>query len=375
VVGEGSIKPVRVSASRAFWYAALLALMAATASADAAELGKTIDVGKTGFAVKRPVLASACPHGCPWGELGEFVRDAMAPLGYEVVLCRNCNRAHGPRLVAKGAYPPSLDAQNLWVGTTTRINAPVDFGITSSDGLAWAYKGTYRYVEDGPYENLRLIARIEDPRYLMVAVKSDSGISDLAQIVREKRAVKLLADTRPSTLAILDYYGLDRSKIESLGGTVGRPSIANLDADFDVVISNNASPANNPEAAYWTAYTYRHDLKFLQLPDALLASIGTDDLGMKRVVAKWGLLRGVDRPIATVARSGHAVFGRDDMPEQVAYDIAKAIYANRSALAWYIRPYSYDSDAVGTCFGVPLHPGAERFYREMGFMPRQRESR
>ncbi|MEJ2132021.1 MAG: TAXI family TRAP transporter solute-binding subunit, partial [Gammaproteobacteria bacterium] len=306
-----------MSASRAFWYAALLALMAATASADAAELGKTIDVGKTGFAVKRPVLASACPHGCPWGELGEFVRDAMAPLGYEVVLCRNCNRAHGPRLVAKGAYPPSLDAQNLWVGTTTRINAPVDFGITSSDGLAWAYKGTYRYVEDGPYENLRLIARIEDPRYLMVAVKSDSGISDLAQIVREKRAVKLLADTRPSTLAILDYYGLDRSKIESLGGTVGRPSIANLDADFDVVISNNASPANNPEAAYWTAYTYRHDLKFLQLPDALLASIGTDDLGMKRVVAKWGLLRGVDRPIATVARSGHAVFGRDDMPEQV----------------------------------------------------------
>src|SRR6266481_5854289 len=60
------------------------------------EVGKTIDVGKTGFAIKRPVFASACPHGCPWGELGEFVQEALKPYGYDVVLCRNCNRAEGP---------------------------------------------------------------------------------------------------------------------------------------------------------------------------------------------------------------------------------------------------------------------------------------
>ncbi len=34
------------------------------------EIGKTLSVGETGFDVKRPVLASACPNGCPWGELG-----------------------------------------------------------------------------------------------------------------------------------------------------------------------------------------------------------------------------------------------------------------------------------------------------------------
>jgi hypothetical protein len=36
-----------------------------------------IDVGKTGWDVKRPVMAAACDNGCPWGELGNFVKGGM----------------------------------------------------------------------------------------------------------------------------------------------------------------------------------------------------------------------------------------------------------------------------------------------------------
>jgi len=50
---------------------------------------------------------------------------------------------------------------------------------------------------------------------------------------------------------------------------------------------------------------------------------GDKTLGVSRAVVKWGFLRGVDRPIPTVARSGHVVFARDDAPDQVAYDVAK----------------------------------------------------
>jgi TRAP-type uncharacterized transport system substrate-binding protein len=89
---------------------------------------------------------------------------------------------------------------------------------------------------------------------------------------------------------------------------------------------------------------------------------------MSRVTAKWGLLRGIDRPIATVARSGEAVFARTDMPDQAAYDIAKAIDEHRGALKWYARSFSYDSQTVWQNFDIPLHPGAERYYREKGYM-------
>jgi hypothetical protein len=40
---------------------------------------ETIDVGKTGWEVKRPVMAAACESGCPWGELGDFIKESMKP--------------------------------------------------------------------------------------------------------------------------------------------------------------------------------------------------------------------------------------------------------------------------------------------------------
>ena len=69
--------------------------------ADRIEAQENIDVGKTGWDVKRPVFAAACETGCPWGELGDFIKESMKPYGYSVILCRNCNRTYGPRLVSE----------------------------------------------------------------------------------------------------------------------------------------------------------------------------------------------------------------------------------------------------------------------------------
>ncbi|MEX0619824.1 MAG: alpha/beta hydrolase domain-containing protein [Pseudohongiellaceae bacterium] len=346
-----------------------LLVMMTTLGAFAQELGETINPGDTGFAVNRPVLASACPHGCPWGELGEFVQQAMAPLGYEVILCHNCNRSYGPGLVSNAARPPLLDAQNLRLGSTTRVDAPVDFGITSTDNLAYAYRGTWTYENEGSYANLRLIARIDDPRWLLVAAGADSGITDLAQIAEQQLAVDMLVNLRrPAIQKLMAYYGLTEELITAWGGSIGPASIGNLDADFDVVISNNGGPSNNPESAYWTSYTQQHDLHFLSLPQDLLNDLATDELALERATAKWGLLRGVDRPIDTVMRNGHAIFARDDLSEEAAYDIARAVYRHREALGTYIRPYAYLANKVSHGFGVPLHPGARRYYEEMGFL-------
>jgi hypothetical protein len=43
------------------------------------EAQETLDVGKTGWDVKRPVMAAACESGCPWGELGDFIKESMKP--------------------------------------------------------------------------------------------------------------------------------------------------------------------------------------------------------------------------------------------------------------------------------------------------------
>jgi TRAP-type uncharacterized transport system substrate-binding protein len=341
-------------------------LMVGALAQQPADLGPTIDVGRTGFDVKRPVIAAACPHGCPWGELGDFVREALKPFGYDVILCRNCNRAEGPRLVSTAAYPPPLNAGDLRVGTVERVNAPVDVGITECGLLAAAYEGGGGRGPAGGYRNLRLIAKIEDPTYLLAAVKRSSGITGLAQ-VRERRLPVRILTTGASSQMVLDYYGLTRDDVLSWGGSFGGAMGASADTEFDIIVSDLASPANNPESAFWTVLSQKYDLYFLDLAEELLQKLAATG-EVERVTAKWGLLRGVDRPIATVARSGEAIFARADTPAQAAYDIAKAVDQHRSALRWYIRPYSYDPATVSKNFSVPLHPGAARYYRERGYV-------
>jgi TRAP transporter TAXI family solute receptor len=325
---------------------------------------ETIDVGKTGWDVKRPVIAGACDSGCPWGELGDFVQESMKPYGYSVIICRNCNRSYGPRLVSKHDYPPPLDEANLEDGVNVRLNARVDFGLTSSAMLSSAYRGSG--VKEA-YKNLRLIAKLEDPFYYLVAVRKESGIKDFARIKQQHLPVRIMgADANMMT--ILNYYGITTDDIKTWGGKTGVSMDEALKGNFDLVAGFLASPALNPESSSWTTLSQKFDLYFMELPEELLKQIAQQNEDAEMVEVHYGLLKGINRRFKTLGRSGEAIFARDDTPEQAAYDVAKAIDANHGALKWFIRIYTYDPKTVWQNFGVPLHPGAEKYYREAGYI-------
>ena len=361
---------MRTHAGLLLTFAAVLTFTAVgTARAETAAptaLGQTVEPGPTGWAAKRPVMAVACPHACPFGEIGAFVQSAMKPHGYDILLCHNCNGLEGPRLVARKARSPALTPLDLELGTEERLDAPVDFGVTLTAVLDAAYRGAEPYTKDGPYRNLRLIAKIEDPTYLLVAVRRDSGLTDLAQIRERHMPVRILA-SGPLSKQVLAYYGLTPEAVAAQGGSIGPAMGGSRDAGFDVIVSDLASPANNWESSDWTAFSQSRELLFLQLPSALLDELARQS-GVERVTARWGLLRGIDHPIATVGRSGEAIFARDDLPDQAAYDLARAIDSHRAELKWYVRPYSYDPQTVWSNLSVPLHPGALRWYREQGYL-------
>src|SRR6478736_8135145 len=72
---------------------AILAVLAARPSMDAQS---------NGIPAKRPIFGGSCPT-CPWGALGDAVKEAMAPSGYDVQICYSCGGpARSVRLVADG---------------------------------------------------------------------------------------------------------------------------------------------------------------------------------------------------------------------------------------------------------------------------------
>jgi len=316
----------------------------------------------TGYEAKKPIMAGACPT-CPWGAIAIITREAMKPAGYDVQVCYTCSGVNNPRIVSerRTTPPPREGALNLPPST----QGPVDFGVTNLLRLNYAYLGQHDYAKDKPHKNLRAIALVEHPQYLITAAKVETFITDLAQIKERKLPARILTDGSPVTSRLLESYGITEAALKEWGGEiVGRGTDERN--SFDVIVFTGYL-GNTPESNIWYEVSQKNDLRFLSLAPALLDSLA-EEFKMEKAAIPLGYMRGVDRIIPTVVRSGHVIYGRDDMPESFAYALAKAIDTEKRRLIWSHIQLSYNPDTVWRTLSVPLHPGAARYYREKGYM-------
>ena len=335
---------------------------------------------KTGYAAKRPVFAGAC-RTCPWGAIADFVKTMIQPYGYDVLICYTC--AGGPaesRFVADTKMPPPYQELPPGIDIAASLiprppNGPIDFGATGAQYLWDAYRGIHDFANDpeGPRKNLRMVANIQEPSYYIVAVKADSGITDLRQIVEKRMPVHIMASTTggQNTPALLAYYGITKEKMESFGGSLRSPFAGNQQDErkgLDVIIGWGALE-NAPEYNFWYDVSQKYDLKYLELPKDLRDKM-MKDFDLEELNLPIGLLRGVDRDIPSLGRTGNVIYGRTDMPDAFAYTLAKAIDEHQELLQWAQggMNFSYNSHTVWKAYGVPLHPGAAKYYKEKGYM-------
>jgi len=333
----------------------------APAQRPAQAVRRGFEADKYGIGLKRPVLQGAC-KSCPWGSLADVIKQMMAPYGYDVAICYSCSGADSTRTVAKRLVSVEVTDRQYGEGTPFGPDAPMDFGVTNLTGVLSAYRGQIADLPEG--KMLRLIARIEQPSYIMMAVTKESGLTDLKQVRERKMPVRILG----GNAAIQEYYGLTAKDVEALGGRIYAGNNLLKNPNFDVIIGGGVL-ANNPEGNMWYEMTIKKDLVFLPIPEEVRQRLVKDNPLAQLVNLPFRYMRGVpDTPIASVGTSGTAVYGREDMPESFAYDVAKAIDEHRDLLKWAIMPFSFDSATVADGAGVPLHPGAARYYREHGYL-------
>jgi hypothetical protein len=95
---------------------------------------------------------------------------------------------------------------------------------------------------------------------------------------------------------------------------------------------------------------------------------------MPRNTIPQGRLRGVDHDIATLDMGGHLFFCREDLPDEVAYLAVQAIDARKAAIdRLFPPPHSaltspVDMHELAISTPIPLHRGAEAYYREHGHL-------
>jgi TRAP-type uncharacterized transport system substrate-binding protein len=320
---------------------------------------------------KRIVFAGAAPEGAgtPWGTLALVTRKALQPLGYEVHIETASWGANNPRYVSDGR---------------------ADLGATQYRAVEEAYQGVEAWQGEAPRDHLRLVATINQPAWLAVAVREGAGITDLHQIAEKKLPLRLKRGGEKAITTILEYYGLSRQKIIEWGGHIVAeepPQEINpadpyarwhhrdwnaiapwvLRGEFDMIV-DPIYAANTPEHRHWWHATILHDMRFFPLPQDLIDTIMERGQAEAPGAIPHRLMRGINEDLPTVQRFPQVVYTTANAPDDLIYDVARAFDTNRQLFRNTHMPYSYDPANVAAPRKVPLHPAAERYYRERGYL-------
>jgi TRAP transporter TAXI family solute receptor len=140
--------------------------------------------------------------------------------------------------------------------------------------------------------------------------------------------------------------------------------IGEMMRDGRVDVYFECTTLNHPSV---TEIALTNDLVFLPLPDKVIQDMKA--IGMTPIVMKAGGYRGLDADYPSSA-TGNNIIAFKDAPEEAVYQLTRAIIERRAEFVEdnpQLRTWDPVNDR-GTGTTVPLHPGAERYYREIGWI-------
>ena len=198
-----------------------------------------------------------------------------------------------------------------------------------------------------------------------------TGIKTIEELVEKEEPVRLIIKKNGSfgELAaerVFGVFGIDINNppawltVEKTSGGAIKDGLC--DDNYDLTIDHiGAGQANTTELCL------NHAMYDVQLSDETLAALC--EQGYDYVTVPAGTWNGQDVEIKTVG-SQQCIIVSADMDEEVAYQITKALCENRDILVNTSAVLAnFDPTVAGSkaLTGCDLHPGAARYYEEMGY--------
>jgi TRAP-type uncharacterized transport system substrate-binding protein len=263
-----------------------------------------------------------------------------------------CSGLAGARLVGAG----KLDV--AWINPSVIVT------------MACRGKGPFRRPQP-----IRALAVFPSWDRLVVAVAGNLGIRTMEDLIRERPALRASVATNDcvdfAIAAMLKAHGLKLDSFIEWGGMIEAVERPSNPRRRDGIISGEINMVIDEGLDSWGDVAVKRGFVFL--PFAKKALVKLERYGFRRAPLGSGRLKGDFDPAAEVVDySGWPIVAHADFPDELAYQFVAALEKIREKIP-------YDAAAVppmssfcrGTEEGpldIPLHPGAERYYRERGYL-------
>lgn len=161
---------------------------------------------------------------------------------------------------------------------------------------------------------------------------------------------------------ILRAYGMSYDDIEEAFLSQPEAATALKDGTVDAVFWNFAYPG-----AVVMDVASAREIKMIPVKDEVLNKLTQSFPYYVKGKIPAGTYKGVDQDVPAL-EVGNVVVVREDMPEDLAYTITKALYENVKALTEIHPVAAQMKPETGPQTPIELHPGAAKYFKEVGVL-------
>jgi TRAP transporter TAXI family solute receptor len=242
----------------------------------------------------------------------------------------------------------------------------LDFGIVQTDTAFTAANGSGDFADDGPFPGLRAVFSLHPEPFTLVA-RSDAGIAGFDDLRDKRINIGPPGSGQRATLdALLPALGWT---MRDFGRTSELPADeqagAFCDGRFDAMIYSVGHPS-----ASIRQVTSACDAVLVPVTGPEIDALVADTPYFRAVTIPGGLYRGNEDDVATFG-VGALLVTTAETPDDTVYLLTRSVFENidqlrdRHAAFADLDPKTMATEGLA---GLPLHPGAARYFREIGLI-------
>ncbi|CAH6819746.1 TRAP transporter solute receptor, TAXI family precursor [Vibrio chagasii] len=232
---------------------------------------------------------------------------------------------------------------------------------------AWAWQGLGPYEKTGSQTQLRSVSMLWQnvEHFIVRSDLTETGtMSDLENLNGKKFSIgKKNSGTENSGRQIMQGLSVNPEQFKLAFMGYGGSASALQNGTIDGM----NTPAGVPVGAVTQAFAaLGEDIQILSFTDEQIKQANGDYNIWTKYEIPANTYPGVDKPITTIAQPNFLAV-REDISEEDVYQLTKAIYENLPFLQGIhkaTKAMALEKGIAG--LPVPLHPGAARYYKEVG---------
>lgn len=241
----------------------------------------------------------------------------------------------------------------------------LEFGVAQSDWQYHAYKGTSKFEEQGPFEKERAVFSVHPEPFTLVARKG-AGIGGFEDLKGKKVNVgNPGSGQRATTEIVMEAFGMTMDDLALAAELKGSEmSQALCDGKIDAMIYTVGHPAAAITEAATTC-----DVEIVPVQGAPIDKLVGDNSYYRVATIPGGMYKGTDSDVTTFG-VGATFISSADVPDEVAYTVVKAVFDNFDDFKKLHPAFANlkEEEMIKDGLSAPLHPGAEKYYKERGWM-------